>query len=206
MSTPPARPKGGRRTRWRRRAGVLALVPLLVLSGCGDDAVDTPDRSEGTEEGSRAPALEGTDSAGEPFALHDESGRATVIVFHQGVSCGLCRLRFQQLQTHLEAYQNLNARVIAVTPDAPEQSAAAVEQLGLEYSLVSVDSATLARWSIIGPERPRPLPATYIVDRAGVVRYRAVGRNAGDLVTDAALLTELARMPEELAAMLTPES
>jgi peroxiredoxin len=95
------------------------------------------------------------------------------------------------MQANISAYERVNARVVAVTLDSPETNAALLGQAQLAYPLVSVDTATFERWGVLAPDQATVLPATYVVDPAGVVRFQHIGRDAADRTTDAEMVTVL---------------
>lgn len=112
-----------------------------------------------------------------------------VLVFFRGADCGLCRLQLEQLQRNLAAYQRQGVRPIAVTLDPPDRAVRLIDDLSLGYEILSVDLVTFAEWGMFAAERDAVMPATYILDSEGVVRYRHIGRNAADRTLDAELLT-----------------
>lgn len=147
----------------------------------------------GFEEGNRGPILEGVDAFGQPMAFA-ASGQPGVIVFYSSAACGLCRVQLENLQAHLPAYDREGARVVAVTLDPPEVSNAFREEVGLEYAVLTVDSATFDEWVPRDSALGGPLPAAYIVDSSGVIVFRHVGRNASDRASDAAMVSILSSL------------
>jgi peroxiredoxin len=175
-----------------RRFGWFALVAVLVLGSACDPPVEAgPALPVGTEDGYRMPPLAGVLPDGESFDVADDTRSPTVLVFYRGADCGLCRVRLEQLQEHLPAYRTSGARVVAVTLDPPEVTAALAERMGLDFTIVSVSPDVFERWQVMHPEQEIPLPASFIVDRAGTIRHRHIGRNAADRASDAGLLTIL---------------
>jgi len=176
----------------RRRFGWLVLIALLFLGVACDPPVEgDPGLPIGTEEGYRMPALARVLPDGERFDVADDTRSPTVLVFYRGAECGLCRVRLEQLQEHLAAYRTSGARVVAVTLDPPEVTATLTERLGLGFTIVSVSPEVFERWQVMHPEQEIPMPASFIVDQAGTVRHRHIGRNAADRASDAGLLTIL---------------
>jgi peroxiredoxin len=176
------------------------LWPVLLLTlatGCGGEGSAERDLPVGPEPGSRSPELAGTLADGDSYRFDPGRGRRTVLVFYRGAQCGLCRHQLEQIEAHRSAYDRQGTTIIGVTLDPTETSAQLLEQMPLGYSLVSVDSATFERWEALDPEQGVPLPATYIVDGNGVVRFRHIGRNAADRTVDADMLTLLARLDAE---------
>lgn len=118
-------------------------------------------------------------------------GQRTVVLFYRSESCGLCRLRLEQLQTNLPAYSALGARVVAATLDPPELTSRTAERLDGDLQIVSVDTTTFEQWGMRLDDRRLPLPGAFVLDDRGVVIYRHVGSHAGDRISDATLLTIL---------------
>jgi peroxiredoxin len=192
----PSRGVPGAVAGYRRRPGnwlcVLLLAASIILSGCGTEAEEVPPEVEiGTEPGNRAPPLSGTLADGGRYALEDRPDAPTVLVFYRGAQCGLCRLQLEQAQRHLPAYEYQGARIVGVTLDPPEQSQALLDEVEIGFNLVSVDRDAFQSWGVTAPGEEAPLPATFIVDRDGIVRFRHIGRNAADRTSDAGILTVL---------------
>jgi len=180
-------------TRNERFEWVRALLPaLLLLSGCGPEAEVIPELPVGAEVGYRPPPLHGTLADGSIFMLAAIPTQPVVMVFYQSASCGLCRVQLGDLQRNLGGYRQQGVEPIAVTLDSPESSRQLVADLGLQFAVVSVDPGTFDSWRAM--KDGVTLPATYIVDRQGVIRYRHIGRNASDRALDAEILTVIATL------------
>ncbi len=176
----------------REHLGRLVLLGLVILlaSACGGPPAELPAAvPTGTDVGQRAIPLQGRLASGDGFGLPARPGRPAVIVFYRGADCGLCRVQLEQMQRNLSAYERRGVRVIAATLDAPERSRRLIEDLSLGFEVVSVDLVAFAEWGTFAAERDAVMPATYIIDSDGVVRYRHIGRNAADRTLDAEVLT-----------------
>lgn len=141
-----------------------------------------------------APTLTGTTSDGQPFDLADWRGTPVVLVFYRGADCGLCTHRLAALESHLDRYHRLGARVAAVTPDTPETAARTSRELQLRLPIVSVPRDVLERWGVWPPGQHAPHPVAAIIDAAGRIAHSHVGDHAGDRTPDVVLLAELNRL------------
>jgi peroxiredoxin len=173
------------------RVTTRILLIAVLFVGCDSEAApDPPAVPVGTEVGQRAPQLSGQLPAAEPFTI-DVDGTPTVLVFYRSFGCGLCRVQLEQMQRNIPAYDRAGAELIALTLDAPETSRAWMDQAQVEFPVVSVDSATFRAWGAFDADRPSPLPATYVIDSSGIVRFRYIGRNASDRTSDAEIVAVL---------------
>ncbi len=175
-------------------AALLAVVP--ACGGAADSAAEVPLPPVGNTAGLRAPTLIGQTAAAATFRLDSAGAVPAAVVFYRGAYCGLCRERLRALQEHLAAYRAAGVWVVAVTLDTPPEIQRTVQQLGLEFPVVAADTATFAAWGALDAERRTALPASFLLDSLGVIRFRHVGRNAADRATDAALLTAVRQSRE----------
>jgi peroxiredoxin len=173
-----------------RSSRIFVLVLMTVFAACEDPPEPIPQAPVGIEVGYRTPALSGTRADGVPFVLESEPPAPTVLIFYRSAQCGLCRRQLDQTQTHLDAYDYAGARVVGITLDAPDLSQQ-LQEAGIGFSLVSVDPEVFEAWGAMHPDLGTPMPATFIVDTQGVIRFKHLGRNAADRTTDAGILTVL---------------
>ncbi len=137
------------------------------------------------------------DDSGQLVSLGElvESGPAAVM-FHRGHWCPWCRISFSALARVQEEVALLHSRVVAIVPERQEFAAAfKADARSLFPVLSDVDNGyalvlNLAIW--VGPDLERlltdlgrvlpqyqgndawmlPIPAAFVIDREGVVRYR----------------------------------
>ena len=119
-----------------------------------------------------------------------------VVTFFRGEWCPYCRLMLAALQEALPEIEALGARLVAVTPDTGGRALAAKEHHGEQYEVLSdVDCGLGLGCGVVFQTPPiyrklllsygndlaerhgntawfLPLPATFVVDREGVVRWR----------------------------------
>lgn len=141
-----------------------------------------------------APALRGVDADGERFDIEELRGDPVVLIFYRGLFCGLCKERLRALASYEEAYDRLDADVIAITPDPPELARRAEAAYDLDARIVSVDRATLEHWGLWPRGERFPRPSSFVLDEHGRIRYRHIGATAADRLSDVALLAALERL------------
>jgi peroxiredoxin len=93
----------------------------------------------------------------EPFALDDANGTLVgldqitetgpaVIVFYRGGWCPYCNLALRTYQRELlPQLEDFGARLVAISPQSPDQSLSTAEKAGLEFSVLSDPGSRLAQ-------------------------------------------------------------
>ena len=156
----------------------------------------------GVEIGERAPLFTLPDAVGKPVSLEDllASG-PVVVVFYRGAWCPVCNLHLRGLHEALPEIRRRGASLVAISPQAPDTSLSFTERLALGFHVLSdTDQSVIGAWRLQFelPEALRgaylsmgmaldvhnadgswhlPVPATFVVDRDGVVRARHVDPN-----------------------------
>jgi peroxiredoxin len=86
------------------------------------------------------------DATGSPVSLDElvESGPA-VIVFYRGGWCPYCNLALRTYQQELlPQLDTFSARLVAISPQTPDESLSTVEKIALEFTVLSDPGARLA--------------------------------------------------------------
>ena len=146
--------------------------------------------------GSVLPALSLPDANGKPVDLRalNASG-PLVIVFYRGGWCPYCNLELREWQRLLPQLRALGATLVAISPQTPDNSLSTSEKNELAFSVLSdsrlaaaqafgiaftLNAELVALYSQVGNDLPTlngngqwvlPLPATYVIDRDGVIAY-----------------------------------
>lgn len=154
--------------------------------------------------GRLAPRFELKDSRGRTAKLQEELARGPVIlVFHLGQSCMACVTHLVELEAAMSPFRDRGARVLAISADTPEVSRRRLDRFGdFPVPLLSdPDHAAALAYGVwkplpgSAPDDGEPLHGTFIVDRAGLVRWAHVGDSPFRDVK--ALLHEVSRLGEQ---------
>lgn len=146
--------------------------------------------------GDKAPDFELPGATGEPVKLSSLLAKGPVVInFYRGQWCPYCNLELRVFQQLLPEFQQANAQVIAISPELPDNSLSVTEKHDLAFPVLSDVGNTVARsygliFALAESLRPLykgfgidipasngddtyelPVPATYVIDESGTVRY-----------------------------------
>lgn len=165
----------------------LTAIQNLVDSGILEQTLGLNDE---------APAFELPNATGETIVLDEllESG-PVILTFYRGGWCPYCNVQLQSYQQHLDEFQMLDAQLVAISPEKPDNALSTTEKNELKFNVLSdahndvADSFGL-RYEIdpliaerFGPmladfngddSHTLPLTATYIIDTDRTIRYAKV--------------------------------
>ncbi|SIO37421.1 Peroxiredoxin [Paraburkholderia phenazinium] len=170
--------------------------------------------------GQSAPDFTLPDAFGNQVSLKTLLAKGPVVIsFYRGEWCPFCNLELRGLQEALPKIEALGASLIAISPEKPDHSIVATEKSKLTFPVLSDFGNTVARqFGIVfrvGDELQAfsknvfkndialrngedsyelPVPATYVIDAAGVIRFTHV---------DVDYMTGRAEPDEVVAALAT---
>jgi peroxiredoxin len=149
--------------------------------------------------GDKAPPFTLPTAAGGTVALESLLREGPVVLtFYRGAWCPYCNIALRSLQQHHDAITARGARLVAVSPEVPDESLSLAEKHGLAFGVLSdLGSTTAAQYGLAfdlpddlvavygtfgidlqrsnaGHARTLPLPATYVIDRTGTIRWAFV--------------------------------
>jgi cytochrome c biogenesis protein CcmG/thiol:disulfide interchange protein DsbE len=158
------------------RRVMAALVSLVALAACA--------RGEGSGTaattvavGAPAPAYTATTVAGAPVSLADLRGRV-VLLNIWATWCKPCRQEMPALDTLQRRHGASGLTVVGVSIDEPgarDRIAPFARELGASYTLWH-DPADRVSPTFLAVG----VPASYLIDRTGILRWRHVGPIAAD--------------------------
>ena len=95
-----------------------------------------------------------------------------------------------------DAISAKGAEVLAVSDDDLSMASYAVEALGLEFPILyDTELAVIRGYEVFNLNGTgRTTPATFIVDKQGVIRWKYIGRNYSDRPSNGRIIDELGKL------------
>ena len=146
--------------------------------------------------GDHAPDFSLVNHLGETVHLESLRRRGPVVVsFYRGSWCDYCVQELRSLKDALPGLRKAGAAVVAISPEVPRQSRATRHSLGLGFEVLSdISNVVARRFALVYQLEPKlqetyqkfgidlvdhngddsyelPVPATYLIDRFGVIRH-----------------------------------
>lgn len=159
----------------------------LAASGQADRALTA---------GAHAPRFTLPSVTGETVTLDQLFAQGPVVLtFYRGAWCPYCNIALRSLQEHHAAITDRGAQLVAVSPQIPDESLSLAEKHALDFTVLSdVGSDAAKAYGLAfdlpddlaavydklgfdlhrvngGHPRTLPLPATYVIDQTGTVRW-----------------------------------
>ena len=173
------------------RSAVLVLTVALMACGRGETTEDSATAAlpEKPQVGFRAPSYSAVSLTGDSVSLTSYRGKV-VLLNAWATWCGPCRQEIPELRALHEKYSKDGLIVVGVTVDAEgteTQIGDFVKEFRMDYPLWhDPDERISAQYSIMG------LPASFLIDRKGVIRWKSTGAVAlGDTALERALHASL---------------
>lgn len=152
---------------------------------------------KGLKEGAKAPMFSGVDQNGKTVSLKNalKTHRSVVLFFYRGQWCPYCNQHIKQLQDSLSLLTEKDAFVIGITPETKENIDKTIKKTSAGFSILQdkndeimkaygvnfiMDDATFTKYKGYGinleanngnDRHTLPVPATYIIDRSGKIKY-----------------------------------
>lgn len=200
-------------------AGLAEQAPAMVLEGFGrivadQAAVDYAARAP--KVGDRAPDFTLHDQLGRQVSLAGERAQGPVVlIFYRGAWCPYCNIMLRTYGLRSADFSRRGARLVAVSPQTPDNSLTMAEKHGLEFPVLSdvggeVIGAYGLEYDVEGQARELlaatgtdvakyngeggwilPAPAVFVIDREGIVRFAGVNGDYTQRVEPDEALTAL---------------
>jgi peroxiredoxin len=151
--------------------------------------------------GDVAPGFRVADGTGGEVSLAGLLADGPVVLsFYRGMWCPFCSLELRALRQAVPRITALGASLVAVSGQTPDYSALTAERLDLPFTVLSDDGLAVSRSYGLVYELPDylveaydqrhpipvfngtegnalPVPATYVIDRSGIIRFGFVDPN-----------------------------
>jgi peroxiredoxin len=117
---------------------------------------------------------------------HDQQcQRHTLVVFYRGHWCDYCNDQLRELAQSLQSFRLLGTQLIGITTDDGPGIEIMRERIDNAFPLISdMSGDTIRQLDLVDPFEfraiPVSLPAVFLVDSAGVVRFHYIGRSPDD--------------------------
>ncbi|MEV6942635.1 peroxiredoxin-like family protein [Streptomyces sp. NPDC051172] len=187
------------RTFYEARQQQIPAEIREIMHRAGQELADSGQADRALTVGARAPRFSLPTATGQTLALDDLlTAGPVVLTFYRGAWCPYCNIALRSLQQHHEAIAARGARLVAVSPQIPDESVTLSEKHDLAFDVLSdIGSDTAKQYGLAfdlpddlaavydklgfdlqrvndGHPRTLPLPATYVIDRDGVIRWAFV--------------------------------
>jgi peroxiredoxin len=199
-------------TEWQHVA--LPLLPLLYAGGLTflyvqDSILLRRKAIDGyrVQPGHAAPDFELPDQDGTPVRLSGYIGNHPVLlIFVRGDWCPGCHILLRTYERNRERFMEKGVHVLGIGPDSVDVNKDMVERIGVTYKLLSdPGQRTSQRYGVtysnpvlesgVGYEAGIPLPASFLVDVNGVVRYVSRPDRVGEFLDPSLIFGVLDALP-----------
>ncbi|GAA4919422.1 peroxiredoxin-like family protein [Streptomyces coeruleoprunus] len=181
------------------RVHELPVAARAVMDRAGRELAESGQAGQALAVGARAPRFALPSATGRTVALDDLLAEGPVVLtFYRGAWCPFCNIALRALQQHHDEIRARGARLVAVSPQIPDESLSLTEKHGLAFDVLSDLGSDVAKQYGLafdlpddlgevydglgfelqrvngGHARTLPVPATYVIDRDGTVRWAFV--------------------------------
>lgn len=162
------------------------------------------------EIGNPAPEFSLPDQDGETVNLSDFKGkRDLLLIFVRGDWCPGCHMMLRTYQRESHRFKEKNILCMAIGPDPVGVNRAMVEKLGLDFKVLSDEGQKVAQMygcrlnddENLHPvkeshkyEEGIPLPASFLLDKSGIVRYTSRPDHVGEFLDPSTIFPVLEKI------------
>jgi len=197
-----------------RRTKYIRICAILIITFCTSSGFS--EELEGLQIGVKAPLFGGIDQFGKEFDLEEQlQSGPVVLIFYRGHWCKYCNSHLEQLNDSIGYIIDKGASVITVTPERMEFIDETSEKFNGSFRIISdadmdimeaykvkfeVDGITNAKYKIWGINldefngangKNLPVPATYIINTEGFIKFTFYNKDYKKRVTISTLLDHL---------------
>ncbi|MDQ0904245.1 peroxiredoxin [Streptomyces canus] len=187
------------RTFYEARQQQIPAEIRQIMQRASQELADSGQADRALPAGAQAPRFSLLSATGQTLVLDDLLNDGPVVLtFYRGAWCPYCNIALRSLQQHHETITARGARLVAVSPQIPDESLTLTEKHDLAFDVLSdIGSDTAKQYGLAfdlpddlaavydklgfdlqrvngGHPRTLPLPATYVIDRDGTIRWAFV--------------------------------
>jgi peroxiredoxin len=119
------------------------------------------------------------------------SGRKSLLIFYRGGWCPFCNEQLAAIAKDYARFQESGATIVAVSGEGVQKGKELLKKLSLPFTLLSdpnfeaidrygVRNSDISERMIKAGITRLPKPSAFIIDKAGILRYKYVGKKAPD--------------------------
>ncbi|WP_327294763.1 MULTISPECIES: peroxiredoxin-like family protein [unclassified Streptomyces] len=187
------------RTFYKARQQQIPAAVREIMQRAGEELAMSGQTDRALTAGAKAPDFTLPTATGDTVTLSELTVQGPVVLtFYRGAWCPYCNIALRSLQQHHAAITERGARLVAVSPQIPDESLSLTEKHALDFAVLSDIGAFVARSYGLafdlpddlaavyeklgfdlervngGHPRTLPLPATYVIDQNGTIRWAFV--------------------------------
>ncbi len=169
------------------QAQMIAATRSLEEAGLANKALPV---------GAKAPDFSLPNATGKTVRLSELLAQGPVVInFYRGEWCPYCNLELRAFQQLLPEFKQAGAQLVSISPELPDHSLSVTEKHELEFEVLSdvgngvskdfglvftLDPTLQPIYQSFGIDIPTsngddsyglPMPATYVIDASGIIRY-----------------------------------
>jgi len=203
---------------------MLPQIPedaLKLIFGKTEELINSGIAERALNEGDEIPQINLPNAVGKTIDVNSMLKEGpVVIIFYRGAWCPYCNLELKALQQALPEIKTLDARLIAISPNTPDDSISSIEKHGLEFEVLTDAGNKIAKefrlvfnlaeelrhiYQQFNFDIPKyngndswelPIPATYIVNTDGRIFHSFVNADYTQRMEPTEIISKL----KELAA------
>ena len=182
-----------------KKAATVKAVPaevLAIMEASTNALIEDALSAKAIQTGSKLPSFELPDINNKSTSLESFKNKFLVISFYRGGWCPYCNMELQALQGILPELEKLDAELVAISPETPDNSLTTSEKNKISFPVLSDLNNTYAKSLGLAFKMPKdlcelysgsfnihvdahngnedfelPMPATYIVNEQREIIY-----------------------------------
>ncbi len=189
------------------------LLFLITTISVSAQVLDNPENINPLETGEKMPDVSIKDLENNSVMIHDiVSKGSSIFLFYRGGWCPYCTKHLSDIASVESKIKEMGYTIIAISPDSPDKMKATLEKTELTYNLYSDSDGKLIKAMGIAfkvsdgykklldehsdgiNEGLLPVPALYVVDNKGNVKYRFLSPDYKLRISSETLLKELEKL------------